>query len=77
MLNGMTNVWVRWALTYLHVFRVVVVGVCLLLAILGWYEHIQWLFAFGLCVAIGEMVESTYYILVINWGQRTGRVTRS
>jgi hypothetical protein len=67
-------VWLRGALVYLHVFRVVVVGSCLMLVLIAWFAQIQWLLMASLCVATGELVESTYYILVLRWGQRTGRL---
>ena len=74
MLTRMTQAWLRWALAYLHVFRVVVVGMCVLLAVVGWVADIQWLFMASLCIGLGEMIESTYYIVVIRWGQRTRRL---
>jgi hypothetical protein len=63
-----------WAYAYLYVFRVVVVGTCLVLVPIGWFAHIDWLFNASLCVAIGELIESSYYITVLRWGQRTGRI---
>jgi len=66
--------WLRWAVVYLHVFRAVVVGSCLMLVPIAWLAHIQWLLIASLCIATGELVESTYYILVLRWGQRTGRI---
>lgn len=67
--------WPEWALTYLHVFRMVVVGTCLVLVAGAWLAHIQWLLWAAGCIAIGEFVESTYYILVLRWGERTRRIS--
>jgi len=66
--------WLRYAFTYLYVFRAVVVSICLTLALIGWFSHVDWLFNASLCIAIGELVESSYYITVMRWGQRTGRL---
>ena len=70
----MQRTWPEWALSYLYTFRAVVVGTCLLLAGLGWTLHIGWLLAAGMCIAAGEFVESTYYIMVLKWAERTGRL---
>jgi hypothetical protein len=45
-----------------------------MLVLIAWFAQIQWLLMASLCVATGELVESTYYILVLCWGQRTGRL---
>jgi hypothetical protein len=77
MLHVMTTsnqVWLHWALAYLYIFRVIVVGTCLTLVPIAWLTHIDWLFNASLCVAIGELIESSYYICVLRWGQRTGRL---
>jgi hypothetical protein len=65
--------WLGWALTYLHVFRRVVVGVCLVGAGLGLAEGVPWLLAASVCVGIGEWLESSYYINVIRWGHPSTR----
>jgi hypothetical protein len=62
--------WTGWALTYLRVFRGVVVGLCLIGAAWGWAERIDWLLAASLCVGIGEWLESSYYLVVLEWGRR-------
>jgi hypothetical protein len=63
------------AFLYLNVFRLTVVGGCVLLMLVGWLANISWLFMLSLCVAGEELVETTYYIVVLRWGQRTGRIT--
>ena len=72
--NAKKQVSLEWAYAYLYAFRVVVVGACLVLVPIGWVAHIDWLFNASLCVAIGELIESSYYICVLRWGQRTGRI---
>ena len=66
--------WPAWARTYLHAFRGVVVGVCLLGAAWGWSAHIGWLLAASVCIAIGEFLESSYYDVVLEWGARTRKI---
>jgi hypothetical protein len=61
-----------WAMTYLVVFRRVVVGACFVGAAIGLAQQIPWLVAVSVCVGIGEFVESSYYISVMRWGQRRG-----
>jgi hypothetical protein len=66
--------WPGVALTYLYVFRIVVVGSCLVIVGVGWLAHIAWLVIAGACIGAGEFIESTYYIVVLTWGQHTGRI---
>jgi hypothetical protein len=66
--------WAAWARTYLHAFRGVVVGMCLIGAAWGWSAHIGWLLAASVCIAIGEFLESSYYDVVLAWGTRTRRI---
>jgi hypothetical protein len=61
------------ALAYLYVFRRVVVGLALVAAGVGWAGQVPWLLAAGGCIAIGELLESSYYIGVVRWGQRRGQ----
>jgi hypothetical protein len=60
------------ALAYLHLFRRVVVGLALVSAGVAWVAQVPWLLAACLCIAIGELLESSYYIEVLRWGQRHG-----
>jgi hypothetical protein len=62
----------EWALAYLFVFRRVVVGLALGGAGAGWYWQAPGVVGAGLCIAVGELLESTYYIEVMRWGQRHG-----
>jgi hypothetical protein len=66
--------WVEWARLYVRVFRTVVVGICFALAIYGWWAHIPWLLAAGATIGLGELLECTYYLLVMEWGERTQRL---
>jgi len=67
--------WADWAVTYLHVFRGVVVGSCLVVVVLAWFTHIHWLLLASGCIGTGEFVESTYYLVVLRWAKRSGRVS--
>ncbi|HEY7064722.1 MAG TPA: hypothetical protein VII06_24830 [Chloroflexota bacterium] len=60
----------QWAMAYLTVFRRVVVGLALVGAGAGWWAQVPGLVGAGLCIAVGEFLESTYYIEVMRWGQR-------
>ena len=64
----------EWAFAYLFLFRRVVVGVALVGAGLGWVWQVPWLFAASACIGVGELLESSYYIWVLRWGQRRGLV---
>jgi hypothetical protein len=70
--RGRPNTWPEWALVYLFTFRGVVVGVCLVSAGVAWIEQVAWLLAASACVGLGELLESSYYIGVLQWGQRRG-----
>ena len=63
-----------WSRIYLHVFRAVVVAACLGFAAYGWIAHIQWLLAAAVTIGLGEFVECTYYLIVLNWGERSRRI---
>jgi hypothetical protein len=67
--------WPAWALTYLHVFRGVVVGLCLIGVAWGWSAHIGWLLAASVCIGVGELLESSYYLVVLEWGRCSGRMS--
>jgi hypothetical protein len=67
--------WPGWAFVYLFAFRRVVVGACLFGAGVGLAQGITWLLAVSVCVGIGELLESSYYISVMRWGQRRGTLS--
>jgi len=60
------------ALAYLYLFRRVVVGLALVGAGAAWAAQVPWLLAACVCIAVGELLESSYYIGVPRWGQRRG-----
>jgi hypothetical protein len=64
------------AFVYLYLFRRVVVALALVGAGVGWVGQVPWLFAAGLCVGIGELLESSYYIAVLRWGQGRAPIPR-
>jgi hypothetical protein len=68
LLSRQTRSWPAWALTYLVVFRRVVVGACSIGAGLGLADRIDWLLAASICVGVGELLESSYYIGVLRYG---------
>ena len=61
------------ALAYLYVFRRVVVGLALVGAGVAWVEQAPSLLAACVCIGVGELLESSYYIGVLRWGQRRAR----
>jgi hypothetical protein len=60
----------QWAFTYLYVFRRVIVGLALVGAGAAWSWQAPGLLAACVCIGVGELLESTYYIEVLRWGQR-------
>ena len=66
--------WPDWAMLYLLTFRRVVVGSCLMAAGVAWLSQVPWLLAASVCVGIGELLESSYYIGVMRWGERRGSI---
>ena len=54
------------AFVYLYTFRRVVVGLALIAAALGWAAQIGWLLGASVTIGIGEWLESSYYLLVMN-----------
>jgi hypothetical protein len=66
----------EWAFVYLFVFRRLVVGLALVGAAVGWAWQVPWLAAASVCIGSGELLESSYYISVLRWGQRRGLVPR-
>lgn len=69
--------WLAWALTYLYVFRRVVVGACIAAAGVGLAEDVPWLLAASACIGLGEWLESSYYIAVIRWRSTVGALART
>jgi hypothetical protein len=66
--------WPEWALVYLFAFRRVVVGMCLVAAGVALASQLSWLLAASVCIGLGELLESSYYIGVLRWGQRRGSI---
>jgi hypothetical protein len=58
------------ALAYLYTFRRVVVGLALIGAGAAWSWQMPGLLAACLCIGVGELLESSFYIEVLRWGQR-------
>jgi len=63
-----------WARVYLRVFRRVVVGLALVGLGAGWAWQVAWLAAASLCIGAGELLESSYYLWVLGWGERKGLI---
>ncbi|MBV9545097.1 MAG: hypothetical protein JOY61_12060, partial [Chloroflexi bacterium] len=49
------------------VFRRVVVGACVVGAGVGLAARVDWLLAVSVCVGVGELLESSYYIGVLRY----------
>jgi hypothetical protein len=58
------------AFRYLVIFRRVVVSLAVLGAALAWAYEFRALMAAFVCVGIGELLESSYYINVLRWRER-------
>jgi hypothetical protein len=58
------------AFCYLFIFRRVVVSLAALGAVLAWAYDYRALLAACVCVGIGELLESSYYINVLRWRDR-------
>ena len=58
------------AFRYLFIFRRVVVSLALVGAVLAWAYQFPALTAALVCIGIGELLESSYYISVLRWRQR-------
>lgn len=67
--------WLDWARTYLYAFRVLVVSTCVAVAVFAWLQGIPWLLGASVCIGIGELIECSYYLVVLDWGQRSGRIS--
>ncbi len=59
------------ALAYLVVFRCLAVGLAVAGFGVAWLGHIPWLLAASVCIGLGELLETSYYIGVVRWGQRS------
>jgi hypothetical protein len=70
--RGHRQSYPEWALAYLFVFRRVVVGLAVIGVGVGWAGQMPGVFGAALCIGLGELLESTYYIEVLRWGQRHG-----
>jgi hypothetical protein len=57
------------AFSYLYLFRRVVVSLAIVGAVLAWTFQLPALMAAFVCVGIGELLESSYYISVLRWRQ--------
>jgi hypothetical protein len=58
------------ALAYLVSFRRAIVGLAVAGLGLGWVEQLPWLFWASLCIGLGELLESSYYIVLVRSIQR-------
>ena len=70
--RGRQQSYPEWALAYLLVFRRIVVGLALVGVGVGWAGQLPGVFGAALCIGIGELLESSYYIEVMRWGRRHG-----
>ncbi len=55
------------AFRYLILFRRIVVSLALVGAVVAWTEQWPGLQAACICIAIGEFLESSYYLNVLHW----------
>ena len=67
----------RLAFRYLVVFRRVVVSLAVVGAMLAWACQFPALMAAFVCVGIGELLESSYYLNVLRWHQRQADAQRA
>ena len=58
------------AFSYLYLFRRVVVGLAIVSAIVAFAEQWTGLGAAFITIAMGEWLESSYYLNVLHWRQR-------
>lgn len=59
------------AFRYLFLFRRIVVGLAAVGAVLAWAYEFPALMAAFVCVGIGELLESSYYLSVLRWRRAT------
>jgi len=62
--------WIAWAHLYLRTFRVLAVAICLTAAAYALAAHVDWLLAASVCIGLGELLECSYYLAVLDWGAR-------
>ena len=67
--------YTRFAYTYLYGFRRTVPPLAAIGSLMAWLFGWQTLAGGLLCVSIGELLESSYYINVLRWAERTNRRT--
>jgi hypothetical protein len=58
------------ALAYLLLFRRLAVGLALAGVGVAWIEQVPWLLGASACIGLGELLETSFDIGVIRWGQR-------
>src|SRR5687767_9837237 len=58
------------AFRYLYLFRRLVVSAAVVGAVLSWANEWPALAAALVCIGIGELLESSYYLSVLRWRQR-------
>jgi hypothetical protein len=64
------------AFSYLYLFRRVVVSLAIVGVVLAWTYQLPALMAAFVCVGIGELLESSYYISVLRWRQKRAFTAR-
>jgi hypothetical protein len=58
------------AFSYLYLFRRIVVGLAVVGAMVAFVEQWTSLVSVFVCVGVGELLESSYYISVLRWRQK-------
>jgi hypothetical protein len=65
------------ALAYLLLFRRLAVGLALAGVGVAWFEQVPWLLGASACIGLGELLETSFDIGVIRWGQRRAATAAS
>lgn len=65
------------AYAYLTAFRRLVVTAALVGAALAWSHELPWVAAALLSIGVGELLESSYYLNVLAWGERRNLCRRA
>jgi hypothetical protein len=65
------------ALAYLLLFRRLAVGLALAGVGVAWIEQVPWLLGASACIGLGELLETSFDIGVIRWGQRRAATAAS